>query len=230
MSWQRSSSMEDFVHTLKRGSCTTCTVQAAIQWLGQSFFTLCLLQVGCILFNVFQLPISSCVFRTSCQARVSIKGSTVVSTKGGHLHEDSRALIQTLLVEENNIQRAAATPKVLACLQNVFYFLLFQAKTRDMLSNVARELTEENEDLLAYSSTEKALQRRLARARVAKKKFPKLPTSVDEAEASFPVDLKRTCAGRPFCLLLSSRIRLVDGTFKAAQIFILHTVAAGSDH
>ena len=67
-----------------------------------------------------------------------------------------------------------------------------------MLSNVARELAEENEDLLAYSSTEKALQRRLARARVAKKKFPKLPTSVDEAEASFPVDLTRTCAGRPF--------------------------------
>ena len=182
----------------------------------------------------------------------------MVSTKGGHLHEDSRALIQTLLVEENNIQRAAATPKVLACLQNVFYFLLFQAKTRDMLSNVARELTEENEDLLAYSSTEKALQRRLARARVAKKKFPKLPTSVDEAEASFPVDLTRTCAGRPFLrvhgavsflggaawlfvsdeglrLLLSSRIWLVDGTFKAApmpaaQIFILHAVAAGSDH
>ena len=128
MSWQRSSSMEDFVHTLKRGSCTTCTVQAAIQWLGQSFFTLCLLQVGCILFNVFQLPISSCVFRTSCQARVSIKGSTVVSTKGGHLHEDSRALIQTLLVEENNIQRAAATPKVWHVCRMCFTFCCFRPR------------------------------------------------------------------------------------------------------
>ena len=182
----------------------------------------------------------------------------MVSTKGGHLHEDSRALIQTLLVEENNIQRAAATPKVWHVYRMCFTFLLFQAKTRDLLSNVARELAEENEDLLAYSSTEKALQRRLARARVAKKKFPKLPTSVDEVEASFPVDLTRTCAGRPFLrvhgavsflggaawlfvsdeglrLLLSSCIWLVDGTFKAApmpaaQIFILHAVAAGSHH
>ena len=126
-----------------------------------------------------------------------------------------------------------------------------------MLSNVARELAEENEDLLAYSSSEKALQRRLARAKVARRRFPKLPTSVEEAEASFPLDLTKTCAGRPFLrvhgvvsflggaawlfvtdeglqLLLSSSIWLVDGTFKSApvpasQIFILHAVTAGLD-
>ena len=127
-----------------------------------------------------------------------------------------------------------------------------------MLSNVARELAEENEDLLAYSSTDKALQRRLARAKVARKRFPKLPTSVEEAEALYPADLATTCAGRPFLrkhgvvsflggaawlfisdeglrLLLSSSIWLVDGTFKLAplpsyQIFILHAVTAGFDH
>ena len=109
-----------------------------------------------------------------------------------------------------------------------FTFLLFQAKTRDLLSNVARELAEENEDLLAYSSTEKALQRRLARARVAKKKFPKLPTSVDEVEASFPVDLTRTCAGRPF-LRVHGAVSFLGG---AAWLFVsdeglrLHSPAA----
>ena len=68
-----------------------------------------MLQVGYLSLNV---PFSIVIFRSRCQAHIGMRGSIVVSAKGGHLHEDSRTLIQTLLVEENNVQRAAATPKV----------------------------------------------------------------------------------------------------------------------
>ena len=97
--------MAEHVLTLRMAFCTSC------DQVGKEELQGCMCVTSRL--HLSNIPICTVVIcRSRCQARISMKGSTVVSVKGGHDHEDARALIQTLLVEENNVQRAAATPKV----------------------------------------------------------------------------------------------------------------------
>ena len=93
-----------------------------------------------------------------------------------HRHMSDKNTIMSKKVEVEKLQAAMVHPN--------------QSTSKTLTTGIATEL--QNQDLLPYASSPKAIEMRLKRAKQKEKLYPKLPSTIEEMIACFPESLKVT--------------------------------------
>ena len=93
-----------------------------------------------------------------------------------HRHMSDKNTIMSKKVEVEKLQAAMIHPN--------------QSTSKTLTTGIATEL--QNQDLLPYASSPKAIEMRLKRAKQKEKLYPKLPSTIEEMIAVFPESLKVT--------------------------------------
>ena len=93
-----------------------------------------------------------------------------------HGHMSDKNTIMSKKVEVEKLQAAMIHPN--------------QSTSKTLTTGIATEL--QNQDLLPYASSPKAIEMRLKRAKQKEKLYPKLPSTIEEMIAVFPESLKVT--------------------------------------
>ena len=93
-----------------------------------------------------------------------------------HGHMSDKNTIMSKKVEVEKLQAAMIHPN--------------QSTSKTLTTGIATEL--QNQDLLPYASSPKAIKMRLKRAKQKEKLYPKLPSTIEEMIAVFPESLKVT--------------------------------------
>ena len=93
-----------------------------------------------------------------------------------HRHMSDKNTIMSKKVEVEKLQAAMVHPN--------------QSTSKTLTTGIATEL--QNQDLLPYASSPKAIEMRLKRAKQKEKLYPKLPSTIEEMIAVFPESLKVT--------------------------------------
>ena len=93
-----------------------------------------------------------------------------------HRHMSDKNTIMSKKVEVEKLQAAMIHPN--------------QSTSKTLTTGIATEL--QNQDLLPYASSPKAIEMRLKRAKDKEKLYPKLPSTIEEMIAVFPESLKVT--------------------------------------
>ena len=93
-----------------------------------------------------------------------------------HGHMSDKNTIMSKKVEVEKLQAAMIHPN--------------QTTSKTLTTGIATEL--QNQDLLPYASSPKAIEMRLKRAKQKEKLYPKLPSTIEEMIAVFPESLKVT--------------------------------------
>ena len=93
-----------------------------------------------------------------------------------HAHMSDKNTIISKKVEVEKLKAAMINPN--------------QSTPKTLSTGIATEL--QNQDLLPYASSPKAIEMRLKRAKQKEKLYPKLPSTIEEMIAVFPESLKVT--------------------------------------
>ena len=93
-----------------------------------------------------------------------------------HAHMSDKSTIISKKIEVEKLKAAMINPN--------------QSTPKTFSTGIATEL--QNQDLLPYASSPKALEMRLKRAKDKEKLYPKLPSTIEEMIAGFPESLKVT--------------------------------------
>ena len=93
-----------------------------------------------------------------------------------HAHMSDKNTIISKKIEVEKLKAAMINPN--------------QSTPKTFSTGIATEL--QNQDLLPYASSPKALEMRLKRAKDKEKLYPKLPSTIEEMIAGFPESLKVT--------------------------------------
>ena len=93
-----------------------------------------------------------------------------------HRHMSDKNTIMSKKAEVEKLQAAMIHPN--------------QSTSKTLTTGIATEL--QNQDLLPYASSPKAIEMRLKRAKQKEKLYPKLPSTIEEMIAVFPESLKVT--------------------------------------
>ena len=93
-----------------------------------------------------------------------------------HRHMSDKNTIMSKKVKVEKLQAAMIHPN--------------QSTSKTLTTGIATEL--QNQDLLPYASSPKAIEMRLKRAKQKEKLYPKLPSTIEEMIAVFPESLKVT--------------------------------------
>ena len=103
-----------------------------------------------------------------------------------HAHMSDKNTIISKKVEVEKLKAAMINPN--------------QSTPKTLSTGIATEL--QNQDLLPYASSPKAIEMRLKRAKDKEKLYPKLPSTIEEMIAGFPESLKVTQISCVFGLLI----------------------------
>ena len=119
-------------------------------------------------------------YRANCGVRITVgKDDLKVRKQTGpaeHGHMSDKNTIMSKKVEVEKLQAAMIHPN--------------QSTSKTLTTGIATEL--QNQDLLPYASSPKAIEMRLKRAKQKEKLYPKLPSTIEEMIAVFPESLKVT--------------------------------------
>ena len=119
-------------------------------------------------------------YRANCGVRITVgKDDLKVRKQTGpaeHRHMSDKNTIMSKKVEVEKLQAAMIHPN--------------QSTSKTLTTGIATEL--QNQELLPYASSPKAIEMRLKRAKQKEKLYPKLPSTIEEMIAVFPESLKVT--------------------------------------